>query len=144
MAKTGLHPFKQRLKPLLACCLRYLQHVGCWKSSMTIERTQKLSFKSCWSVLLGASHLTFEGRGVWVFKKTIFCRLISSKKTSCKEIPATQWLCMSAKNILSPEVSGKKIPLPPPFKSQMVRCPIFLLARINRRWMSMSESVAIV
>ena len=38
------------------------------------------------------------------------------KKKSCKEIPATQWLCMSAKNILSPEVSGKKIP-PPPQKS---------------------------
>ena len=55
------------------------------------------------------------------------------KKNSCKEIPATQWLCMSAKNILSPEVSGKKNSPPPPLKSQMVRCSLFLLARINRR-----------
>ena len=126
MAETGLHPFKQRQKPLLACCLRYLQHAGCWISSMTIERTQKLSFKSCWSGLLGASHLTFEGRGVWVFQKVIliFCRLISSKKNFCKEIPATQWLCMSAKNILSPEVSGKKNP-PPPSKVKWSATPYF-------------------
>ena len=30
-------------------------------------------------------------------------------KTSCKEIPAIQWLCMSGKNILLPGVWGKKI-----------------------------------
>ena len=117
MAKTGLQPFKQRQKPLLACCLRYLQHAGCWKSSMTIERTQKLSFKSCWSVLLGASHLTFEGRGVWVFKKTIFCRLISSKKKTVakKYQPLNGFVCQR-KTLCHQRFRAKKISPTPPSK----------------------------
>ena len=124
MAKTGLHPFKQRQKPLLACCLRHLQHAGCWKSSMTIERTQKLSFKSCWSGLLGASHLTFEGTGVWVFQKTIFCRLISSKKKLLQRNTShTMALYVSEKHSVTRGFGQKKFP--PPLKSQMVRCPYF-------------------
>ena len=43
------------------------------------------------------------------FRKKISRRLISSKKKSCKEIHAIQWVCMSsAKKILSPEVCKKK------------------------------------
>jgi len=65
------------------------------------------------------------------FRKNILQTDFERKK-SCKEIPAIQWLCMSGKKILSPEVCEKnsyaKQITHIPLKSQMVGpLPISLL-----------------
>ena len=59
----------------------------------------------------------FSGGWYRWFQKKIYWSLILSTKKSCKEIPAIQWLCMSGKNILSPEVWGKQKFLRKPMKS---------------------------
>lgn len=87
-------------KEILKCML-------CWHligKSKLIKSVSKAVFSRFLIILyrttiIRAKHLTFENVVQTEFER----------KKSCKEIPEIQWLCMSGKRILSPEIWKKKI-----------------------------------
>ena len=60
------------------------------------------------TIIRGWTFDFWKGGYGWFQKKNIVQTEFERKK-SCKEIPEIQWLCMSGKRILSPEIWKKKI-----------------------------------
>ena len=54
--------------------------------------------------MLGADHLTFEEEGMGDFRKK---NILQTDFGGKKILQGNRWLCMSGKNILSPEVWKK-------------------------------------